>query len=317
MLLITGVAGFVGMHVCKRFLDAGYAVVGVDAVNSYYDVSLKRDRLKLLDHPNFKFYELDLVDSKSFNDVVRDNRVDVIIHLAAQAGVRYSIENPGAYRDSNLSGFLTVLESCRTNSVSHLLYASSSSVYGESKAGYFLESDFTDAPLSFYAATKKANELMAHSYAHLYGMATTGLRFFSVYGEWGRPDMAYYKFAKKMIANEVIDVYNNGDMWRDFTYIDDVVESIFRLKEKGASAGAKVLNIGCGNPVRLGDMVSLLESYLRVPAKVNFLPKPEADVSFTAANVDALREFVQYAPQVSLEVGLRRFVDWFDSYHVR
>lgn len=317
MLLVTGVAGFVGMHVAKRFLDAGHSVVGVDAVNSYYDVSLKRDRLKLLNHPNFKFYEIDLVDAAAFNDVVRENRVDVVIHLAAQAGVRYSIENPVAYRDSNLSGFLTILEACRNNSVGHLLYASSSSVYGESKAGYFLESDFTDAPLSFYAATKKANELMAYSYSHLYGLSTTGLRFFSVYGEWGRPDMAYYKFAKKMIANEPIDVYNNGDMWRDFTYIDDVVESIFRLKEIGAITGAKVLNIGCGNPVRLGDMVSLLESYLGVPAKINFLPKPEADVSFTAANVDELRKLVAYAPQVSLEVGLRRFVDWFDSYHVR
>ncbi len=272
--LVTGAAGFIGYHVSKRLLEAGHQVVGIDNLNDYYDVSLKQARLELLVHPDFQFHKIDLADREGMSDLFASGHFDRVIHLAAQAGVRYSLENPHAYADSNLTGFLNILEGCRHNKIQHLLYASSSSVYGLNRKMPFSTDDSVDHPVSLYAATKKANELMAHTYSHLYGLPTTGLRFFTVYGPWGRPDMALFKFTKAMLEGKSIDVYNYGKMKRDFTYIDDIAEAIIRLQdvipepngkwtvESGSpatsSAPYRVYNIGNSSPVELMDYIHRL-----------------------------------------------------------
>ena len=323
-ILITGAAGFVGYHLAKSYLDDGVEVVGVDNLNDYYDVALKRARLEQLGgFPNFRFHELDLADRAAVAGLFRDGGYSRVVHLAAQAGVRYSIDHPEAYVDSNLVAFGNVLEGCRHSSIPHLVYASSSSVYGNSQRVPFRESDPVDHPVSLYAATKKANELMAHTYAHLYGIPVTGLRFFTVYGPWGRPDMAYYKFALKMLAGETVDVFNHGDLQRDFTYIDDVVEGVVRVTGhvpppgccEQSGAPYQVFNIGNHQPVGLLTFIELLEQALGVRANKRLLPMQAGDVYTTYADTQRLRDAVGFAPGTPLEQGLGRFAEWFRHYH--
>lgn len=316
--LVTGVAGFIGMHVAHTLLEQGQSVLGIDSINDYYDPQLKLGRLtKLTEYPHFKFVQLDIADSEGLSQLFSQNPVDSVVHLAAQAGVRYSIQNPHAYAQSNLVGFLNVLECCRHNKVKHLVYASSSSVYGGNVKQPFAETDVVDHPVSFYAATKKANELMAYSYSHLYGLPTTGLRFFTVYGPWGRPDMAYYLFTKAILAGETIDVFNHGDMMRDFTYIDDIVEGVIRVLAKPIQkkVPAAVFNIGNHTPVRLLDFIGLIEKSLGKEAQKRFLPMQDGDVPATYADVSALAEWVGFKPDTALEVGIPKFVDWYRSYY--
>lgn len=331
--LVTGAAGFIGYHVSKRLLEAGHQVVGIDNLNDYYDVSLKQARLELLVHPHFHFHKIDLADREGMSALFASGHFDRVIHLAAQAGVRYSLENPHAYADSNLTGFLNILEGCRHNKIQHLLYASSSSVYGLNRKMPFSTDDSVDHPVSLYAATKKANELMAHTYSHLYGLPTTGLRFFTVYGPWGRPDMALFKFTKAMLEGKSIDVYNHGKMKRDFTYIGDIAEAIIRLQdvipepneewtvESGSpatsSAPYRVYNIGNSSPVELMDYIQALEDALGMEAKKNMLPLQPGDVLETSANTKALYDVIGFKPETTVKDGVRNFVDWYrDFYNV-
>ena len=331
--LVTGAAGFIGFHVSKRLLEAGHQVVGIDNLNDYYDVSLKQARLELLVHPDFHFHKIDLADREGMSALFSSGHFDRVIHLAAQAGVRYSLENPHAYADSNLTGFLNILEGCRHNKIQHLLYASSSSVYGLNRKMPFSTDDSVDHPVSLYAATKKANELMAHTYSHLYGLPTTGLRFFTVYGPWGRPDMALFKFTKAMLEGKSIDVYNHGKMKRDFTYIGDIAEAIIRLQDvipepKGewtvesgspatSSAPYRVYNIGNSSPVELMDYIQALEDALGMEAKKNMLPLQPGDVLETSANTKALYDVIGFKPETTVKDGVRNFVDWYrDFYNV-
>lgn len=330
--LVTGAAGFIGFHVAQRLSGAGHQVVGLDNLNDYYDVKLKLARLDLLkSSPAFTFIELDLADRQGMADLFAAERFDRVIHLAAQAGVRYSLENPLAYADANLIGHLNILEGCRHNKVGHLLYASSSSVYGLNRKMPFSTDDSVDHPVSLYAATKKANELMSHTYSHLYGIPTTGLRFFTVYGPWGRPDMALFKFTRAMIAGEKIDVYNNGEMRRDFTYIDDIAEAIMRLQdvipqpdanwtvEAGSpatsSAPYRVYNIGNSSPVTLMAYIEALEKALGITADKNMLPMQPGDVLETSADTTALYETIGFKPQTGVEEGVARFVDWYREFY--
>ncbi|QMA46833.1 NAD-dependent epimerase [Citrobacter freundii] len=329
--LVTGAAGFIGFHVSKRLLDAGHQVVGLDNLNDYYDVSLKQARLALLVHPGFHFHMLDLADRESMAALFAEERFDRVIHLAAQAGVRYSIDNPHAYADSNLTGFLNVLEGCRHNQIQHLLYASSSSVYGLNRKMPFSTDDSVDHPVSLYAATKKANELMAHTYSYLYGLPTTGLRFFTVYGPWGRPDMALFKFTKAMLEGKSIDVYNFGKMKRDFTYIDDIAEAIVRLQdiipqtdaqwtvETGTPATSiapyRVYNIGNSAPVELMDYIKALEEALGIEATKNMLPLQPGDVLETSADTQALYDVIGFKPETTVKDGVKNFVDWYRDFY--
>lgn len=329
--LVTGAAGFIGSSVAERLCEAGHYVVGLDNLNDYYQVSLKHDRLERIEHENFKFVEMDLADRDGIANLFSDEKFDRVIHLAAQAGVRYSIDNPMSYADSNLVGHLTILEGCRHNKVEHLVYASSSSVYGLNQKMPFSTSDSVDHPISLYAATKKSNELMAHTYSHLYGVPTTGLRFFTVYGPWGRPDMALFKFTKAIVNGETIDVYNNGDMRRDFTYIDDIVEGIIRIQdvvpakttdwsvESGSpatsSAPYKVFNIGHGSPVKLMDFIESLETSLGIEAKKNFMPMQPGDVYATYAETEDLFDATGYTPKVKVQEGVQAFVEWYRDYY--
>ncbi|MGL6019622.1 MAG: NAD-dependent epimerase [Gibbsiella quercinecans] len=330
--LVTGVAGFIGYHVAERLLAAGHQVVGIDNLNDYYDVSLKQARLALLaDKPAFRFIKLDLADREGMAALFAEHKFQRVIHLGAQAGVRYSLENPLAYADSNLVGHLNVLEGCRHNKVEHLVYASSSSVYGLNRKLPFSTDDSVDHPVSLYAATKKANELMAHSYSHLYGLPTTGLRFFTVYGPWGRPDMALFKFTKAILAGDSIDVYNHGEMHRDFTYIDDIAEAIVRLQaivpqpnadwtvEQGSPASSSapyhVYNIGNSSPVKLMEYISALEHALGIIARKNMLPMQPGDVLDTSADTEALYQAIGFKPATSVEEGVKRFVEWYKSFY--
>ena len=322
--LVTGVAGFIGSFVAQRLLAAGHVVHGIDNLNNYYDIHLKQARLSQLKAKSqFVFHQLDLANRDRITDFFNKQSFDVVIHLAAQAGVRYSIENPFAHSDSNLNGFLHILEGCRQNNVRHFIYASSSSVYGENKKIPFSTKDNVDYPISLYAATKKANELMAHSYSHLYQIPTTGLRFFTVYGPWGRPDMAYFKFVRAIEAGLPIDIYNHGKMQRDFTYIDDIVEGIIRLIDKVpqpnnhsyTAAPYKIYNIGNNQPVALLEFVETVERALGKTAQKNFLPMQAGDVPLTYADVDDLIKDVGFAPSTSLEVGIEKFVQWYRSYY--
>ncbi|HBN5852848.1 TPA: NAD-dependent epimerase [Klebsiella oxytoca] len=329
--LVTGAAGFIGFHACKRLLQAGHEVVGLDNMNDYYDVNLKQARLDLLQSPLFSFHKIDLADRVRMEQLFVAEKFDRVIHLAAQAGVRYSLENPHAYADSNLLGFLNILEGCRHNHVEHLLYASSSSVYGLNRKMPFSTDDSVDHPVSLYAATKKANELMAHTYSHLYGIPTTGLRFFTVYGPWGRPDMALFKFTKAMLEGKSIDVYNHGKMKRDFTYIDDIVEAIIRLQdilpnkdnewsvESGSpatsSAPYRVYNIGNSSPVELMDYITALEEALGMEAEKNMMPMQPGDVIETSADTAALYNAIDFKPETTVKKGVESFVNWYKKYY--
>lgn len=329
--LVTGAAGFIGFHVSQRLLAAGHQVVGIDNLNDYYDISLKQARLDQLSSVNFQFVKMDLADTLAMAALFAEQKFDRVIHLAAQAGVRYSLENPHAYAQANLVGHLNVLEGCRRNKVQHLLYASSSSVYGLNRKMPFSTNDSVDHPVSLYAATKKANELMSHTYSHLYGLPTTGLRFFTVYGPWGRPDMALFKFTKAMLEGKSIDVYNFGKMKRDFTYIDDIVEAIIRLQdvipepnsewtvETGSpatsSAPYRVYNIGNSSPVELMDYITALEEAIGVKAEKNMMPMQPGDVLETSAETQPLYDLVGFRPQTSVKDGVKNFVDWYRAFY--
>ncbi|WP_305815983.1 NAD-dependent epimerase [Photobacterium leiognathi] len=329
--LVTGVAGFIGSAVTERLCAQGHQVVGIDNLNDYYDVSLKQARLARIAHPNFTFIELDLADRDGIANLFAEQQFNRVIHLAAQAGVRYSIDNPLAYADSNLVGHLTILEGCRHNKVEHLVYASSSSVYGLNHKTPFNTADSVDHPISLYAATKKSNELMAHTYSHLYGVPTTGLRFFTVYGPWGRPDMALFKFTNAIMEGKEIDVYNHGDMRRDFTYIDDIVEGVMRIQDvipqpnanwtveggspATSSAPYRVYNIGHGSPVKLMDYIEALEEALGIEAKKNFMDMQPGDVYMTYADTEDLFNATGYKPEVKVKEGVKAFVDWYREYY--
>jgi UDP-glucuronate 4-epimerase len=331
-VLVTGAAGFIGLHVARRFLEKGIHVVGLDSLNEYYDVNLKQARLaQLQGESNFEFLKIDLTDRSAIRRVFQEHSFDRVIHLAAQAGVRYSLEHPEAYVDSNLNGTLSILEGCRHSQVKHLVYASSSSVYGSNSSQPFSVSDPADHPLSLYAATKKSNELMAHSYSHLFQLPTTGLRFFTVYGPWGRPDMALFKFTKSILEGTPIDVYNSGRMKRDFTYVDDIAESIVRVTQcipmpnpdwnsqqpdpSTSSAPYQVFNIGNQQPTELLYFIRVLENTLGIPAKLNMMPIQPGDVLETNADVSSLVEKIGFSPSTSIEDGIKYFVDWYRRYY--
>jgi UDP-glucuronate 4-epimerase len=330
-ILVTGAAGFIGMHVSLRLLARGDDVIGIDNLNEYYDVNLKLARLGCLtSNSKFAFTKLDLAERDAMADLFRREEPDAVVHLAAQAGVRYSISNPHAYVDSNLQGFVNVLEGCRHHPVKHLVYASSSSVYGGNAALPFSEHHNVDHPVSLYAASKKANELMAHTYSHLFRTPTTGLRFFTVYGPWGRPDMALFLFTKAMLEGRAIDVFNNGDMVRDFTYIDDVVEGVLRVLDKPATADPafdpatpdpatsnapyRVFNIGNSQPTPLMDYIRALEQALGIEAKKNWLSMQPGDVPATSADTSALNDWIGFKPDTPVQMGVNRFVNWYRQH---
>jgi UDP-glucuronate 4-epimerase len=330
--LVTGCAGFIGYHLAKRLLDNGSELVGLDNLNAYYDPNLKRARLAQLEsRPTFRFAKLDLADREAVEHLFQTEKFDVVLHMAAQAGVRYSLTNPFAYVDANLVGFTTVLEGCRHANVRHLVFASSSSVYGANTKMPFSVHDNVDHPLSLYAATKKANELMAHAYAHLYGLPCTGLRFFTVYGPWGRPDMALFLFTERILQDKPIDVYNYGRMHRDFTYIDDAIEAVIRVMDRSpapssawsgdrpdpgtSSAPYRIYNVGNSQPVELMRLVRVLEASLGKKAKMNLLPLQVGDVLATYADVEDLAHDVGFQPQTSIEEGVERFVRWYREYY--
>ena len=320
-ILVTGAAGFIGYHLSNKLLALGYQVYGIDNLNDYYDVSLKQARLaQLLPHRNFTFEYLDISDRDGVAGVFTSRNFDCVINLAAQAGVRYSLQNPHAYVDSNLVGFTNILEGCRHSQIEHLLFASSSSVYGANTKVPFSVKDNVERPISFYAATKKANELMAHSYSHLYQLPITGLRFFTVYGPWGRPDMAYFKFTKAIANGEPIDVYNYGKMKRDFTYIDDVVEALVRIipnppQTKGKQPPYKMYNLGNNHSLELGEFIAAIETALNKSAQKNFLPMQPGDVVDTYADIDELIMDFNFRPATNLNRGIKKFVDWYQRYH--
>ena len=331
-ILVTGAAGFIGSHVCIRLLERGDTVVGLDNLNDYYEVSLKEARLaRFSDHENFHLVKMDLADRDGMAALFAEEKFDKVVNLAAQAGVRYSIDNPHAYIDSNIVGFTNVLEGCRHHKVKHLVYASSSSVYGANETMPFSVHDNVDHPLSLYAASKKANELMAHTYSNLFGLPTTGLRFFTVYGPWGRPDMALFLFTKAILEGKPIDVFNYGKMKRDFTYIDDIVEGIIRVLDHSAEANSewsgrdpdpgtskspwRVYNIGNSSPVELMDYIRAVEMALGIEAQKNLLPLQDGDVPATYADVIDLVRDVGYQPDTPVEEGVRRFVQWYQGYY--
>lgn len=331
-ILITGTAGFIGFHLSKKLLDLGYEIIGIDNLNDYYDVNLKLDRLKQLENrKNFKFIKLDIVDRNNLLKLFSDENFDVAVNLAAQAGVRYSLVNPYVYIDSNINGFINILEGARHNKVKHLVYASSSSVYGANTKMPFSIHHNVDHPVSLYAATKKANELMAHTYASLYKIPCTGLRFFTVYGPWGRPDMALFSFTKAILKGDPIDVYNFGKMKRDFTYVDDIIESLSRIIKKipepdpnwnsdnpdsaTSYAPYRIYNIGNNNPVELIRFIEVLEGYLGKKANKKFLPIQSGDVPATYADVNDLIKDIGFKPATSIEKGIEKFVGWYKEYY--
>ncbi|GEK91045.1 NAD-dependent epimerase [Alkalibacterium kapii] len=331
-LLVTGAAGFVGFHLSKALLENDIEIVGLDNMNDYYDPQLKKDRLAILNEKdNFNFYQIDLKDKADVDDLFEKEKPTHVVHLAAQAGVRYSIENPYAYVDSNLIGFINILEACRNNPVEHLLYASSSSVYGGNKIAPFSTNHNVDHPVSLYAATKKSNELMAHTYSHLYNIPTTGLRFFTVYGPFGRPDMAYFSFTNRILKGETIDVYNHGNMERDFTYIDDIVQGIEKLIDKAPEPNAdwdeekddisesfapyKIYNIGNNSPIKLMRFIKALESALGQEAEKNYMDMQPGDVKRTYADMTDLEQDINFKPSTTIEEGLEKFVTWYREYY--
>lgn len=331
-ILVTGAAGFIGFHVAQRLLQAGHEVIGLDNINDYYDPALKEARLAILKNARgFAFEKIDLADRAAVRALFEKHRFPLVIHLAAQAGVRYSIDHPNVYIDSNLQGFANILEGCRHNGCEHLLFASSSSVYGANTKLPFSEHDSVNHPISLYAASKRANELMAHTYSHLYGLPATGLRFFTVYGPWGRPDMAMYLFANAIVADKPIRLFNNGDMLRDFTYVDDVTEAVVRLAQRPAKpnpawnpeapdpatshAPWRIYNIGNNKPEKLMDLVAAMERELGRTARKELLPMQAGDVYATYADIDDLRREVDFRPDTPLAEGVARFVAWYRQYH--
>ena len=334
VILITGVAGFIGFHLAEKLLKDGFFVVGMDNINDYYDVSLKYGRLHELGidragaeifnnpvssiiHENFRFIRLNLEDRKNLPELFRDYKFEIVCNLAAQAGVRYSIENPEAYIDSNIVGFLNLLECCRNHNIKHLIYASSSSVYGLNSKVPFSTEDNVDHPISLYAATKKSNELMAHTYSHLYGFKTTGLRFFTVYGPWGRPDMAMFLFTDAIIKGNPIKVFNKGDLERDFTYIDDIIDGVVKvIGKKNAQVKYSLYNIGNSKPVKLMDFINEIETQLGIPAKKEMLPMQAGDVNRTWADVDVLKRDFGYDPKTNVQEGVGKFIEWYKNYYL-
>ncbi|MCJ7538212.1 MAG: NAD-dependent epimerase [Desulfobacterales bacterium] len=331
-VLVTGAAGFIGYHLSKRLLESGFSVTGIDSLNSYYDVHLKTARLEeLKPFENFTFFKIDISDKEAMEKVFESNQFDVVVNLAAQAGVRYSLENPQAYVDANIVGFVNILECCRYKGVKHLVFASSSSVYGANTKMPFSVHHNVDHPVSLYAASKKANELMAHTYSHLYGLSCTGLRFFTVYGPWGRPDMALFLFTKAILEEKPIKVFNHGRMQRDFTYIDDIIEGVVRVMgrlpepnpiwsgddpDPGTSyANYKIYNIGNNNPVELMEFIAVIEKVLGKEAKKQFLDLQPGDVPATYADVDDLIKDVDFKPNTPIETGIKHFIEWFKDYY--
>ena len=330
-ILVTGAAGFIGAQLCKRLLELDFAVVGIDNLNDYYDINLKKARLSQLEDPNFRFIKLDLADRSAMLALFAEEKFKRVVNLAAQAGVRYSLDNPHAYVDSNVVGFVNLLEGCRQQEVEHLVFASSSSVYGLNTKMPFSVKHNVDHPISLYAATKKANELMAHTYAHLYDLPTTGLRFFTVYGPWGRPDMAYFKFTKAIIAGNPIDVYNYGAMQRDFTYVDDIIEGVVKVLKQApqpnfmwfsdcpepssSPAPYKIYNIGNNQPVELLYFIEVLEKAVGKSAKIHKLPMQPGDVMATYADISDLEQDIGFKPCTSIETGLENFVTWYRNYY--
>ncbi len=329
-ILITGAAGFIGFHLSKALLDRGDSVIGIDNLNDYYDPELKKARIRILKkYENFSFLLLDIADRNAMGELFKKNKFDIVVNLAAQAGVRYSIDNPYAYVDSNLVGFANILEGCRHSMPEHLVYASSSSVYGANKKMPFSTDDNVDHPVSLYAATKKSNELMAHAYSHLYSIPVTGLRFFTVYGPWGRPDMAYFKFTKAILEGSPIDVYNHGNMKRDFTYIDDIVKGVIKIMElppiadtndngnerKTSGPPFKLYNIGNNQPIKLNYFIETLENIIGKKAVKNMLPMQPGDVPATYADIDDLVSDTGFAPKTSIEDGLKCFMEWYRKYY--
>ena len=331
-VLVTGAAGFIGFHFARKLLEDGLPVFGLDNLNDYYDPALKRSRLDILEgYPEFRFFKLDLCDRASIEALFRDHPIDIAVHLAAQAGVRYSLVNPHAYAETNIGGFLNILEGCRAAQVKHLLFASSSSVYGGNEKTPFSVKDNVDHPVSLYAATKKANELMAHTYAHLYGIPCTGLRFFTVYGPWGRPDMALFLFTRAILAGKPIDVFNHGQMRRDFTYIDDITGAMRLIIEEPAqpnpawngtspdpatsTAPYRIYNIGNNEPVKLMDFIATLEDCLGKKAELNLLPMQPGDVKETYADIEDLSLHFGFRPKTSIREGVARFVEWYRGYY--
>ncbi len=329
-ILVTGAAGFIGLHLSDLLLRNGCKVVGIDNINDYYDVRLKKDRLKILrDYNTFTFYKASLEDGEKINQIFNEGKIKTVINLAAQAGVRYSLQNPRAYIESNIVGFLNILEACRHHSIKHLIYASSSSVYGGNIKIPFSTEDNVDHPISLYAATKKSNELMAHTYSHLYGIPSTGLRFFTVYGPWGRPDMAYFSFTKNIIEGKPIKVFNYGRVKRDFTYIDDIVEGIIQLIPKPPQADDewnghdtstsfapyKIYNIGNNHPVQLEYFIETIENEIGKKAIKEYLPIQAGDMINTYADIDDLNRDIGFKPKTSIETGIRKFVEWYRAYY--
>ena len=331
-ILVTGVAGFIGFQIARRLLEAGFEIIGVDNINDYYDVNIKNDRLKILRvYDRFAFHKKNLEAKEDIDQIFKENSPQRVIHLAAQAGVRYSIENPEVYVQSNIVGTFNILEGCRHNKVEHLVYASTSSAYGLNTNYPFSVRDNVSHPVSFYGATKIANELMAHSYSHLYGLPTTGLRFFTVYGPWGRPDMALFLFTKAILASEPINVYNRGDMERDFTYIDDIVEGLFRIIKKtpksdpewsgltpnpaSSSAPYRLYNIGSNAPIKLMDYIHEIEKNLGIKAILNLMPMQDGDVRKSHANVDNLIRDFDYSPKWNIQDGVKNFIQWYVDYY--
>ena len=317
-ILITGSAGFIGYHLTKKILSKNIGVIGIDNINNYYDVNLKKDRIKnLKKNKKFSFRKIDLCEYKKINNIVKKNKIKIIIHLAAQAGVRHSIKDPRKYFTSNLEGFFNILEVSRHNKIQHLIYASTSSVYGNSNKFPQNESNFTDKPLSFYAATKKSNEVMAHSYSYIYNIPCTGVRFFTVYGPYGRPDMALFRFTKNISLKKPIEIYNKGNHTRDFTYVDDIVDGLYSLinKKSKKSVPYEIFNIGSGNPKKLIDYIMYIEKYFNINSKVKNLPLQIGDVIKTHADIKKLKYHTGYKPKTNINIGINKFIEWYKDYY--
>ncbi len=317
-ILITGSAGFIGFHLAKFLINNKISVIGLDNLNNYYDVNLKKNRLnELKKNKKFTFYKIDILNKKNLNKVIRENKIKIIVHLAAQAGVRYSIENPTTYHKNNLEGFFNILEISKENKIKHLIFASTSSVYGESSNFPLNENEDTNKPLSFYAATKKSNEVMAHSYSYIYKLPCTAVRFFTVYGPYGRPDMALFKFTKNILENKKIELYNKGEHFRDFTYIDDIIKGIFSIiyKPKRDKVPYNIFNIGNGKSRKLIDYLFYIEKKLGKKAKIKTLPLQKGDIIKTHSDIRLLKKFSNYQPRVDIEEGISKFVDWFTDYY--
>jgi len=317
-ILITGVAGFIGFHLAEKLLKLKYEVYGIDNLNNYYDIELKKNRLKKFkENKNFKFYFSSLSEKSKLNNIVKKNKIKYIVNLAAQAGVRYSIDNPEQYFKSNIEGFFNILEISKNNKIKHLIYASTSSVYGDNKKFPLEEKSQTDKPLSFYAASKKTNEVMAYSYSHIYKIPTTGLRFFTVYGPFGRPDMALFKFTKSILSNKYLSLFNNGNHIRDFTYIDDITDGIMLLIKKPSkkSVPYNIFNIGSNSPKPLKEFIKKIEFFLKQKSKTRNLPLQLGDIKKTHASIDALSKYIKYKPKYNINIGIKHFIDWYKSYY--